>query len=52
MKIRLNGKSNFDGQDLIPYLIQVQLDSLADIDYVKKGSEFRPYLPTTYHLAY
>jgi len=27
MKIRLNGKSNFDGQDLIPNLIQVQLDS-------------------------
>ena len=27
MKIRLNEKSNFDGQDLIPNLIQVQLDS-------------------------
>ena len=27
MKIRLNGKSNFDRQDLIPNLIQVQLDS-------------------------
>jgi len=33
-------------------LIQVQLDSLADINYVKKGSKFRTYLPTTYHLAY
>ena len=27
MNIRLNGKSDFDGQDLIPNLIQVQLDS-------------------------
>ena len=27
MNIRSNGKSDFDGQDLIPNLIQVQLDS-------------------------
>ena len=33
-------------------LIQLQLDSLADINYVTKGSDFRTYLATTYHLAY
>ena len=33
-------------------LIQIQLDSLADIDFVKKGTKFKTYLPTTYHLAY
>ena len=27
MNIRSNGKSDFDGQDLIPNLIQVKLDS-------------------------
>jgi len=49
---------NFSGLDIDNLLtindslIQLQLDSLADINYVKKGSDFKTYLATTYHLTY
>jgi len=49
---------NFSGLDIDNLLtindslIQLQLDSLADINYVIKAGDFRTYLATTYHLAY
>ena len=33
-------------------IIQNQLDSLSNIDIVKKGENFKSYLSTTYHFAY
>ena len=33
-------------------IIENQLDSLSNIDIVKKGEKFKSYLSTTYHFAY
>ena len=50
--------TNFSGIEIdnllnpLDSIIENQLDSLSNIDIVKKGEKFKSYLSTTYHFAY